>query len=601
MIQQEYNVDYIWNSLNDFWKMFEDAPVIEQLWRGYAFTVNNLYYQLYQLDLSKCIHTIPYKWISDWEVFNLNSTTKVPTVYPEYPYAYSLPYGVKNVTLLRESPRETVNLPPYTLMRVDGLLVTPDLIVRHPDQIMMPEAIVRTDEGVLVFPDGITVATEKLYPTTDFVVDEATLTIHFKNEPYSTLWSNLAIRDLEIIYDNFGYLLKYYKPDSYKYLREVQGLWYAYWNGSTLSNIATGVTILKDLPFAYEEGIVDKVDTWNSSAIIGGESYDITADQLEYLQKGQMVELIDAPNRVVKIGGRYYRFLTNNFSSMVVGQVVEEIITDGATVKIGPNTYPIEKGQVLDVAEGQYVSKFTPLTEAVGVFDYINYPGWWREYIGAIDETSVTCAFDGSPFFDTGYFDIGLFDDTYSESCLKALFLQYFTFLVKINQETWFRSKEDYEVVRAFLFAIKPAYTHFLFELAINFKDEQVTFDSGMKLDWNYAPTDIPCDHHTFDEAYIHPTFDDGGYFDFDRERDYLEISVFGSPHIFNDTPINGFTFDDEAVPTFDAGTTSNNVPLSFDSDPYNDEFVIEITHKIPSTLEFEESSKVTDSLELES
>lgn len=597
---QEYSVEYIWNSLNDFWRMFEDAPVVEQLWRGYAFTINNLYYQLYQLDLSKCIHTIPYKWISDWEVFVLDDSTRIDSVFTEYPYAFKLPFGVKNVTLLRESPRETINLPAGTLMRKDGLLVTPDLLVRHQDVIYMPEAVVRTDEGLLLFPEGITVNTEKLYPDKDYIVDEKSLTVHFKSEPYAVMWSNLAIRDLEVIYDNFGCLLKFYKPDSYKYLREVQGLWYAYWNGSTLSNIEIGLNVLRDFPFSFEDGIVDKIDTWNSGTIIGGSYYDITNDQLDYLKVGQMVEEIDIPNHVVKIGGRYYRFLSTNFSSLAVGQYVENIKSSGATIKVGANTYSTTTGQVLTVAEGEYITRFTPLTEAVGVFDYINYPGWWKEYTGRLDETEFTCYFDGSPFFDTGFFDIGFFDDTYSEECLKAIFLQYFTFLVKINHENWLHSKEDYEIVKAFLFAIKPAYTHFLFEVALNFRDEQVTFDSKWTMEWNFAPTDVPCDHHTFDESYIHPNFDDDGYFDFDRERDYLEISVFGSPEIFSDTPILGFTFDDEAVSTFDTSITSNGVELTFDQGPNTDEFDIKVYRRPSNIVSFTDDLNIVDTLTIE-
>ena len=568
-MQQEYNVDYIWNSLSDFWRLFEDAGVVEQLWRGYAFVVNNLYYQLYQLSLSKCIHTIPYKWISDYEVFTHDETTVVentPIRFAGFPYAYKLPFGVKNVTMLRESPRETTNLPLNTILTQDNLLILPDGTVRHPgDKIYMPEEVLKAGTYI-VFTHGVSVETEKYYPNIDYIVDESDLTIHFKQVPYTYLWSNLAVRNLEIIYDNFGKLIEFYKPDSYKYLREVQGLWYAYWNGSTLYNIEAGVTILKDLPFVLEDGVVTDISNSYNVATIGAVNINVTDAQLLTLAVGQIVQYINYAASTVKINGKYYKFPTDLILSIHIGDLVSKIDIPTPTVTVNSTVYPIPRGQFIDVAVGDYVSKFQPLTQAVGVFDYINYPGWWREYAGINEESEINCFFDGNPFFDGGKFDYGYFDDVYSERCLEAIFLQYFTFLVRINQETWFRSKQDMEMVRAFLFAIKPAYTHFIFEGVLEFEDDAIVFDlesgQGAFMDWNYAPTDIPCDHNHFDEIFLHPTFDDSSLFDFnkeqgpgryDNERDWLWISVFGSPELFHDDDIQGYTFDDIAVPDFGA------------------------------------------------
>ena len=589
---KEYNIEYVWESLNDFWRLFEDAPTMEQLWRGYAFTVNNLYYQLYQLDLSKSIFTIPYEWISDWERFDMNEDTipnDIVTTYAGYPYVYRLPYGVKDVTMLRESPREVTYLPKYTVLRVDGKLVTPDGLAREGDNIYMPETIIKMDSGDLVFPEGVAIETRKFYPNIDYIVDRTFGVVAFAEPPFPVLWSNLAIRDLEIIYDNFGSLLLYYKPDSYKYLREVQGLWYAYWNGAAISNIEIGLNIVKDMPFALERGYVTDIKYVTNTMTIGNFSFQITTEQAGSLAVGDVIEYVNGLEQIIRVNGRYYRILSGNVGLLSIGDVIDKIELNSSSVTIGTDVYPIDQDQILNVSEGEFVEQFTPLTKSIGVFDYINYPEWWKEYTGALEETSFSCMFDGNPFFDTSYFDIGHFDDTYSEECLQAIFLQYFTFLVKIDYLAWFRNREEFEVAKAFLHAIKPAYTHYLFEVAFTLQDDTVAFDFGIQFDWNYVPTDIPLDFHTFDDEYIHPTFDDGAYFDFDCERDCLHISIWGSPQLFADTAVDGYIFDDEAVTIFDTGST-------FDNDPYHDTMEFEMTRRIPSELSFTEDLSPFDS-----
>ena len=827
--------------------MFEDVPVIEQLWRGYAFTVNNLYYQLYQLDLSKCVHTIPWQWISDWEVFTLDTTTNLaeltlpnaagglseslvqpedstdiilanltvadiantvvvlngcvqpagftlvapralrstigtilagtnitvltfvspfsredllqptestditlsglsldninnvivalngsvqdtvfnlvsptvlrstigaipagtpvtvlslpspllrtdlvqsvtstdivlstmtidnidnvvvtlggsvqpavfalvsPTVLrstvgavlagtiitilnvaatpaapTSYPYAYRMPFGVKDATILRESPREIVNLPPNTYLGADNILVLPDGTRRHStDKIYLPTDVL-IDGDKLYFPRGVPVDCEKLYPNIDYKTEVRyespcggatvyydTPRIRFKVEPYTRLWSNLAVRDLEIIYENFGSLIEFYKPDSYRYLREVQGMWFAFWNGAAINNLCTGINILKDLPFALEDGIVDSIIYTGNSAQIGTHTYTITDAQAMQLHSGDVVTSVNAADRImglnwdpIKLTGPFYRLSAQSIDNMHVGDVVSNVIPSSAQVILSGTPYPIAGNAILNVVEGEYVKQFTPITKMVGVFDYINYPGWWKEYTGNYVDYESACFFDGYPYFDVGRFDLGYFDDTYSERCLEAIFMQYFTFLVKVDQSVWFRSREEFLVVVAFLLAIKPAYTHFIFEMELNFADDTAVLDDKWGMSWNYVPIDIPLDHHHFDEVYIHPTFDDGAYFDFNEERDYLRISVFGSPEVFNDSCATGFTFDDPAVPTFDyhrpgimrelrGYDNPGEFPhIRFDSDPYQDSLEFEWHRKIPSLLTLSEGVQAED------
>ena len=594
---KEYDVNYIWDSLADFWKLFDDAPVVDQLWRGYVFTVNNLYYQLYQLDLSKCIHTIPYKWISDWELFVMNDTTVADDSAPEidgYPFAYKLPYGVKNVTLLRESPRETVVLPNNTMLGPDDKLILPDGSIRYlGDTFFYPEEVIEWDD-YLVFPLGITVDVLKMSPVTDYVVDEASRTIHFKVKPYEIMWSNLAIRDLEMIYENFGCLLKYYKPDSYKYLREVQGLWYAYWNGSTITNIEIGINILRDLPFVQEDGVVEQVSSIDRSVTIGDLTFPITETQSELISIGGVVDYIDAPSGVISIDGQMIRIRSAYASLLSIGDIVVSKTDSTSNITVNGVDYTYSGDSAVAVTVGEFIPKFMPLTEAVRVFDYINYPGWWKEYVGGFEYNMQSCDEEGGAYFDTSIFDIGIFDAGMSEKCLEAVFMQYFTFLVRIDSKAWFCNKSELDVVIAFLYAIKPAYTHFLFEFALNFSDDTTMHDSDFRLkNWELRPLDIPVDHHIFDMEAIHPTFDDDSTFDFEDERDKLCISIFGSPHIFYDVVVNGRIFDDDAEENFD------NEGSDFDTDPYDRGMVIEMKRRIDNSLNFTDNQYTIDNMEI--
>ena len=111
-MKNELNVNYIWDAVSDFWQSFDDTESVSQLWRGYCKVVENLYYQMYQVELSKSIETIPYDWISDWEKVTCDSSTLVSyDVEASYPYTYSLPDVIRDVVMLAEGPREVTVLP----------------------------------------------------------------------------------------------------------------------------------------------------------------------------------------------------------------------------------------------------------------------------------------------------------------------------------------------------------------------------------------------------------------------------------------------------------------------------------------------------------
>jgi len=295
-MKQELSTKKIWNSLSDFWQDFKDKEVFDQLWRGYYYSIRNLYYQLYQVDLSKCIHTIPYKWISDWERFTFDSTTRILDdsedypYYEDYPYRYRLPSGVKNVTTLREGPREVSHLQSNTVYTPEEVLVTPSGQVRYleEDTIYEPESMIVWDDSY-IFPDGIDVDTKIFTNGKDFIVDETTRSIHFNIQPYETLWSNVSLRDVNSIYANFGYLIDFPGENSYKYLKQVQGMWYSYWMGATVRDLERGLTIALNLPYAEEDGIIESITTSPRTMTIGGITFESTQSMNENLSIGDYI------------------------------------------------------------------------------------------------------------------------------------------------------------------------------------------------------------------------------------------------------------------------------------------------------------------------
>lgn len=520
-MKQEYDVKFIWNSLSDFWSSFDDKEVPEQLWRGYIFVINNLYYQLYQLDLSKSIETVPHEWISDWEYFSFTDSTAIDesdTGYPSYsgyPYRYHLPSGVKNVNQLRESPREVVRLPDYTSCGSDGIMVTPEGYDRYLGEsgVYAPESMIVWDD-TYIFDKGINVDTVILEPHKDYLVDEDTKTIHFKKKPYVDMWSHQSIRDINIVYANFGSLIDYPGPDTLAYKRQVQGLWYAYWMGSTISNIERGLTILNNLPFIEEDGTVERVEHSVSSVKIGDTVYqmprsvtetvkpgcvittvspdgsvvmsynpvtldmseantytlrienpdnplapyltdvtfDVAADCIKYgnttrlvpqnynyfeesyrhicteveipqedrstvhgtliigltedqaslYRDGTTILRVDrSPDSIVLGDIIISRFEPDVIAQLHEGDVISEVNRTSSIITVSGKEYTYEGESPLKVSLGDYVNKFDVLTDAVHVYDYINYPGWNTSYLGTEEDAIESCERSGGAYFDT--------------------------------------------------------------------------------------------------------------------------------------------------------------------------------------------------------
>ena len=70
------------------------------------------------------------------------------------------------------------------------------------------------------------------------------------------LWAEKTLVDKETPYRNFGVLIDFYRQNSEAYKQALEGLWFAFWTGSTPENLRKGLHILLGLPYARAAGTV---------------------------------------------------------------------------------------------------------------------------------------------------------------------------------------------------------------------------------------------------------------------------------------------------------------------------------------------------------
>lgn len=155
--------------------------------------------------------------------------------------------------------------------------------------------------------------TTLLTENVDFQIEFGTGIIIFAEIPPQFMWAPDTLCNLETPYNNFGYLMGIYDTNTTDYLKEVKGLWYAYWTGPRPENIKTCLYLLFGLPTASEDGTVTAV--------------------------------------------------TDTTISLAYTDATTE------TFNIPPNLTAI-------VVAGQAVTQFQPLVSGINVYDKINYPGF---------------------------------------------------------------------------------------------------------------------------------------------------------------------------------------------------------------------------------
>jgi hypothetical protein len=162
-------------------------------------------------------------------------------------------------------------------------------------------------------------ATTVLYENTDYSIQFNIGIISFAVAPPAFMWAPDSLVNLETPYNNFGYLMEFYAPNTPGYLKAVQGLWFAYWTGPRPENIRRSLYLLLGLPVASKAGTV----------------------------------------------------------TSITGSTIVLTYTDNST-----ETFTIPTGLVSVVGVGETLTQYQPLVNGVTVLDKINSPGFVAREIG---------------------------------------------------------------------------------------------------------------------------------------------------------------------------------------------------------------------------
>ena len=160
--------------------------------------------------------------------------------------------------------------------------------------------------------------TTVLVEGTDYIVD-VDKNIAFKAEPLETMWARRTLIDEEAPFNNFGFLMDIFQENSDRYVRVLEGLWFAFWTGPKPDNVKIALYLLFGLPTALETGTVTAVSATE----------------------------------------------------------VETTSTEG-TVR----TFEVPSGLNPIVEVGDPVQRFTPLVDGIRVLDKINNPGFIESEVG---------------------------------------------------------------------------------------------------------------------------------------------------------------------------------------------------------------------------
>lgn len=242
-------------------------------------------------------------------VLKLTSTTAGPTSSLEF-FPASVPAQDASGIVLGLDP----SLLPLTYPQFPYQFQLTDLAIT-------PLAPVPNIVGIPILQDTIhdNLITVQLIQNVDFAVAFGTGVISFASPPPTLMWAKDTLVNYETPYNNFGYLMELYDKNLPGYLKAVQGLWFAFWQGPRPEYIRRSLYLLFGLPTASKPGTVTTVTN--------------TTITLTYTDT--TTESFTIPNNLVAI-----------------------------------------------VVQGQTVEQYQPLVSGIQVFDKVNYPGFLRLEIG---------------------------------------------------------------------------------------------------------------------------------------------------------------------------------------------------------------------------
>jgi hypothetical protein len=323
---------YIFDYLNDIWSLLPEQDQIRfgETWKAYEQTYGDIYMQQFQVDMANTIQWLPLYNVKRWLQHTFDATTAVAGGPAGFPYSYQLQEAdIVSIPLLQNTihdnlvTAELVQDTDYVVAfgtAVISFAVSPYVSCGLPLASRDGTVVSVTSTTITVLYEDSSDGSFTIPSNSTAVVavgDDVTSATPLVSGPY--MWAKDTLCNFETPYNNYGYLMGIYAPNTAQYLKSVKGLWYAFWNGPSPENIRRSLFLLFGLPSASYAGTVTAVN-----------AFDIT---LTY--------------------------------------------QDTST-----ETFAIPNGLEVAVAVGQVVTQFQPLVTGIEVLDKINSPGFVAQYVG---------------------------------------------------------------------------------------------------------------------------------------------------------------------------------------------------------------------------
>lgn len=380
MADSQYIFDYlndVWSLLPE-----QDQICFGETWKAYEQTYGSIWMQQFDSDLGNLIQTLPLYNILRWIEHFFDDTTQV-LLAASYtsPQDFSKPIDLSsryliNMSVDGDTPKEMDLrglVPGATTLaeivtRINTLLGQPVASATDANQLLtftsttkgptsqlafFPTSFPSQDASEIIIGFDPLTDLPKIYPefpwsyqladvhvigipvlqnmihdelvtvllqqNVDYGVEFGTGIISFAVQPPASMWAKDTLINYETPYNNFGYLMNLYDKNTPGYLKAVQGLWFAFWNGPRPEYIRRSLYLLFGLPTASKPGTVTTV----------------TANTITLTYTDTTTESFAIP--------------TNLDAVVVVGQSVQQ---------------------------------FQPLVDGIEVYDKVNYPGFLRKEVG---------------------------------------------------------------------------------------------------------------------------------------------------------------------------------------------------------------------------
>lgn len=181
--------------------------------------------------------------------------------------------------------------------------------------------------------------TQTLLEGTDYAIQFGTGVISFKVVPPASMWAQNTLYNFETPYNNFGYLMNFYAPNTAGYLKAVKGLWFAYWTGPRPENIKRSLYLLFGLPTASKAGVVTSLSPTEimlTYADNSTETFAIPANLFAIVSVGDTVEQFQPLTTGVSVLDKVN---SPGFLEREVGRAgIQRFLTQFASKGLNPNT-----------------------------------------------------------------------------------------------------------------------------------------------------------------------------------------------------------------------------------------------------------------------